>query len=257
MHQATIPISIQRMVCTGCGAEVNANCNCGVVYVPKAQRAADAIKANPEKSDRAIAKEIGASPTTVGKAREQLSTTGQLEDRPRTGLDGKTRKMPEKKRASETPLPGSKEYERDKAECIRLARNAEDAERKLAEFKAATAKARQEREENIGQENHRNVPLMNSAASIQSAEYHGPIDDEIIAACRRTAQAWDALANKLANKRAAVAGNDVSNEASAATMMAAHAAADEDDLTIPPPFALHQRRARRHTTELKTTGDLK
>jgi hypothetical protein len=85
-------ISIQRMVCTGCGAEANASCNCGVSYVPKAQRAAEAIKANPEKSDRAIAAEIGASPTTVGKAREQLSSGGQLEDAPRTGLDGKTRK---------------------------------------------------------------------------------------------------------------------------------------------------------------------
>jgi hypothetical protein len=96
-HQATvIPMSIQRMVCTGCGAEANASCNCGVSYVPKAQRAAEAVKANPEKSDRAIAKEIGASPTTVGKAREQLSTTGQLEDTPRTGLDGKTRAQPTK-----------------------------------------------------------------------------------------------------------------------------------------------------------------
>jgi hypothetical protein len=59
-------------------------------------RAAEAIKASPEKSDRAIAVEIGASPTTVGKAREQLSTTGQLEDTPRTGLDGKTRRTPVK-----------------------------------------------------------------------------------------------------------------------------------------------------------------
>ena len=60
--------SIQRMVCTACGAEANASCNCGVAYQPKSIRAAEAIKANPEKSDRAIAKEIGASPTTVGKA---------------------------------------------------------------------------------------------------------------------------------------------------------------------------------------------
>jgi len=55
---------------------------------------AEAIKAHPEKSDRAIAKEIGASPTTVGKAREELSTTGQLEDKPRVGLDGRERKKP-------------------------------------------------------------------------------------------------------------------------------------------------------------------
>jgi hypothetical protein len=50
-----------------------------------------------------IAKEIDASPTTVGKAREQLSTTGQLEDTPRIGLDGRTRKTPTA--AEQTPKP--------------------------------------------------------------------------------------------------------------------------------------------------------
>jgi hypothetical protein len=198
MHQATIPISIQRMVCTGCGAEANASCNCGMDYKPKSVRAAEAVKANPEKSDRAIAKEIGASPTTVGKAREQLSTTGQLEDGPRIGLDKKTRKQPAKK-ANPAKAPDPQEEE-DRKTCIALAL---DAERALAEFKTAASKVREKREEKIGQENHRNILLMNSAASIQSATYHGPIDDEIITACRRTAAAWSDLANKLANKRGA------------------------------------------------------
>ena len=60
-------------------------------YVPAGTRAAEAIAKNPGKSDRAIADEIGVSPTTVGKAR-QLSTTGQLKKR--TGKDGKIRKLP-------------------------------------------------------------------------------------------------------------------------------------------------------------------
>src|SRR5262245_23999563 len=94
-------ISIQRMVCTGCGAEANASCNCGVSYVPKSVRAAEAVKANPEKSDRAIAAEIGASPTTVGKARKELSTDGQLDDEPRTGLDGKVRRLPQREEDAE------------------------------------------------------------------------------------------------------------------------------------------------------------
>ena len=89
-----IKMAVQRMACTACGAEANASCTCGVAYTPKSVRAAEAVKANPEKSDRAIAKEIDASPTTVGKAREQLSTDGQLRDQPRTGLDGKARKTP-------------------------------------------------------------------------------------------------------------------------------------------------------------------
>ena len=57
-----IKLSIQRMVCTSCGAEANASCNCGVSYIPKALRAAEAVKANPEKSDRAIAADIGVAP---------------------------------------------------------------------------------------------------------------------------------------------------------------------------------------------------
>ena len=67
-----IKYSIQRMVCTGCGAEANASCNCGLAYVPASQRAAEAIKNNPEKSNRAIAAELGVSDMTVGRARESL-----------------------------------------------------------------------------------------------------------------------------------------------------------------------------------------
>lgn len=92
-----IKLSIQRLFCEGCGAEANASCNCGKPYLPKSVRAAEVIAANPEKSDRAIAAEIGASPTTVGKARDELSTSGQLVDGPRIGLDGKIRHLPERR----------------------------------------------------------------------------------------------------------------------------------------------------------------
>jgi hypothetical protein len=87
----SIKLSIQRMVCTGCGAEANASCNCGKPYVPKAARAAQAVKANPEKSDRAIAEEIGVSPMTVNRAR---ATVPDVTVDERIGLDGKTRRMP-------------------------------------------------------------------------------------------------------------------------------------------------------------------
>jgi hypothetical protein len=85
--------SIVRLACSACGAEANASCNCGKPYVPAGQRAAEAIAAHPEKSDRMIAAEIGTSPTTVGKARASTVHTGQL-DEPRTGKDGKTRRLP-------------------------------------------------------------------------------------------------------------------------------------------------------------------
>jgi hypothetical protein len=61
-------------------------------------RAREALAEHPEKSDRAIAAAIGVSPTTVGKARDQLSTAGQFPTgndlEPRTGMDGRTRRMP-------------------------------------------------------------------------------------------------------------------------------------------------------------------
>jgi hypothetical protein len=75
------------MICTGCGVEANASCNCGVAYTPKIVRAAEAIKANPQKSDRAIAAEIGVHHSTVQEARK-------VADHPppdaRVGLDGKS-----------------------------------------------------------------------------------------------------------------------------------------------------------------------
>jgi hypothetical protein len=93
--------TVVRYECPKCGN----NCQCGVPYVPKTMRAAEAIKANPKKSDRAIAKEIGASPTTVGKVREELTVhDGQLKDSPRTGLDGKTRKLPAKVKVNGQPI---------------------------------------------------------------------------------------------------------------------------------------------------------
>lgn len=85
----TKPVATSWM-CSACG--IDAGCNCGAPLMSKAQRAAEAIAANPQKSDRAIAKEIGASPTTVGQARSELSSGGQLNDR--VGIDGKQRRMP-------------------------------------------------------------------------------------------------------------------------------------------------------------------
>jgi hypothetical protein len=97
--------SIQRMVCTGCGAEANASCNCGKPYVPKAVRAREAIEANPEKSNRAIAADTGIGLETVREARNELTGSGQLDDGPRTGLDGKTRRRPVRKAKNDELTP--------------------------------------------------------------------------------------------------------------------------------------------------------
>jgi hypothetical protein len=108
MTATVIQMSIQRMVCTACGAEASASCNCGVSYAPKSARAAEAIKANPEKSDRAIAAEIGVSHTTVQEAREATGNHLPVE---RTGLDGKTRKLPERKSIKQEAPPDNEPEE--------------------------------------------------------------------------------------------------------------------------------------------------
>jgi hypothetical protein len=86
MRAATvIPISIQRMVCIACGAEANASCNCGVAYQPKSIRAREAVEANPEKSNRAIAEETGISEATVRRARASSDAPESV-----VGKDGKS-----------------------------------------------------------------------------------------------------------------------------------------------------------------------
>ena len=70
-------------------------CNCGVEYKPKAVRAAEAIEAAPEKSNRAIAAEIGCDEKVVRKIRDKVSGADQsAPDRRVVGLDGKTYTVP-------------------------------------------------------------------------------------------------------------------------------------------------------------------
>ena len=58
----------------------------------KAKRAAEAVVANPQMSDRAIAREIGVSAPTVSQARSTVKSF-TVDDEPRIGLDGKQRRM--------------------------------------------------------------------------------------------------------------------------------------------------------------------
>src|SRR5262245_10317447 len=97
--------------CPKCGFE-HPSCDCDVPLVK--QRAAKAIAANPQKSDRAIAKELGVSPTTVGKAR-QVSTSGQVSKR--VGLDGKKYPARPQSKVADEEIPSAEEaeesYQRD------------------------------------------------------------------------------------------------------------------------------------------------
>jgi hypothetical protein len=66
---------------------VDAGCNCGAALVSKGQRAAAAIAANPQKSDRMIAEEIGVKKDTVNRARKSTGRSQPVEDDDRPTID--------------------------------------------------------------------------------------------------------------------------------------------------------------------------
>jgi hypothetical protein len=101
--EATILQFPARLECSKCGASATASCDCGVAYVPAGMRAAEAVTANPEKSNRAIAAEIDVDEKTVRKARK--STADQSAVGKRVGKDGKSRKLPEVKPVTAKPEP--------------------------------------------------------------------------------------------------------------------------------------------------------
>jgi hypothetical protein len=84
-----------------CGANGEGSCQCGAPYVPAGLRAAQAIAASPDKSDRAIAQEIGVGRETVRRARK--STAPHEAVAKRTGKDGKSRELPRKAKAVSLP----------------------------------------------------------------------------------------------------------------------------------------------------------
>jgi hypothetical protein len=68
----------------------------------KQARIEAALKANPERSDRRIAKEVGASPTTAGKVRGDLEAKGDV-SKMDTRTDARGRKQPGRKPKSAAP----------------------------------------------------------------------------------------------------------------------------------------------------------
>ena len=89
----------QTIKCTMCGADGHVGCEHGLgAYRPLAYFVAKAIEEHPEKSDRAIAEEIGVSKSRVNELRNELSGNRTVDAAPekRVGRDGKARKMPKR-----------------------------------------------------------------------------------------------------------------------------------------------------------------
>lgn len=89
--------------CTSCGMATEAACSCGVRYeiMRPGEAAERAVKAHPEKSDRAIADEIGVEKTTVLRARKSTGANAPVENpttNTRVGRDGRRRRMPNRRR---------------------------------------------------------------------------------------------------------------------------------------------------------------
>jgi hypothetical protein len=78
----------RTLVCTGCGAEAEAACDCHVGYEPKSVRAAKYAEQNPTASVRQIAKETGVSIGTAYQAKAGVQSLNTSDTT--TGLDGKS-----------------------------------------------------------------------------------------------------------------------------------------------------------------------
>jgi hypothetical protein len=162
-----IKMSIQRMVCTGCGAEANASCNCGVSYVAKSVRAAEAIRANPSKSNRAIAVDLGIAEGTVRSARQQSGAQDYA--RERVGQDGKSYSI--RQRVTEDP----------------------DISPALAGEAASTG--------------HRRVFMRCAEDAVRKAEqgaglkFVKEIDDEILMTLEKVIEAWTSLRDEILNRK--------------------------------------------------------
>jgi hypothetical protein len=158
--------SIQRLECIKCGAEANASCNCGTDYRAIAERVREYDEANPGKSTRAAAADLGVSQSAIQKARQ--SGEHQYSPVPHgTPEDGHY-------------APG---------------------EETVVGLDGKRYPSRSQKRDETGPTNQRNVFLMNCAAAIAAAQtnkqYNGPVDDKIRAAARRVADNWKTLADAM------------------------------------------------------------
>jgi hypothetical protein len=150
--------AIVRLSCTACGAEANASCDCGKPYVAM-EKARAAVIANPEKSDRAIAAEIGVSHPTVAKARRE-TTGNDLPVDERVGLDGRVRKLPQRAPRDFYAIPDDVEP------------SAKDYENSL-------------------------LMRADHARELAELPFEGRATNEIVDAVRAAAAAWERLAQQL------------------------------------------------------------
>jgi len=82
----------KKLRCSKCGITIDAGCACDVAYVPAGEIVKEAIKLNPNLSNREIARNIGTSYETVRRERRKSVDTNVSTEQTRVGKDGKSYK---------------------------------------------------------------------------------------------------------------------------------------------------------------------
>jgi hypothetical protein len=170
------------------------------------------LKAQPEKSNRQIAKTAKVDDKTVGTIRREMESTAEIPQLEKTvGADGKVRKQPAKK--SKAAKAERNRKARERREAARAAERKRMFEQQEAEEAEAEAKAEQ-----------LVADLIKAGLAQRVAAYVAWEDDLILLI--------DALRRLLGPDDKPGEGNDVDPESSAEAMKAQHAALD-DGLDIP------------------------
>lgn len=150
-----------EMACTACGSLANAACDCGAPYLPAGQRAAEALAANPQMSDRAIARDIGVHHSTVNEARKSTVGNPTVDVETRIGLDGKERRLP-------------------------FRRAVEDDDEEFSQSELASR--------------NRGSFMLRAQEAKNFAFYSGKVDQKLVEFARTTASAWCELVETLEKK---------------------------------------------------------
>jgi hypothetical protein len=158
-----------QLQCSGCGATVDAACDCGLPYERAGVVAAKAVAAHPEKSNYAIAEETGTSEYAVREARKRV-TIKNVTGTKRIGKDGKSYPATKPKK----PLPMNK------------------GELRRTVYVQGTCR--------LGAE-QAYFDRVEKAVALAAVPYNGNVNDAAIELARGVAKVWNELADKLEKQR--------------------------------------------------------
>jgi hypothetical protein len=173
------------------------------------------LKAQPEKSDRQIAKQAKVDHHKVGKIRKEVEATGEVSPvEKRVGADGKARKQPAKKKQ---PAEKKRKYVRIPAPLTEEEKAAYVAamvktNEQVEEITARYHKALREKTSNGDDPGDSDATIWRRGLLHRAQESAGhaafedwsdfPVDDEIIAATERATEAWGKVTAYLHELRA-------------------------------------------------------